>query len=125
LVEVIETTEAPEAVGAYSQGTIHGDLIFTSGQIAIDPETGSMLEGDFRAEATVAIDNMLAVVRAGGGSRDRIVKTTVFLDDISNYSMLNEVYSQKIGVPLPSRSVIEVRSLPKDAQIEIEAIAGK
>lgn len=124
-VEIIETDRAPEAVGAYSQGTVRDGLIFTSGQIALDPGTGEIIRDDFEAEARQVLDNLLAVVEAGGGRADTILKTTVFLTDLSLYADLNEVYEDVFQSALPARSVVEVASLPKNVRLEIEAVAEK
>ncbi|MFB6355984.1 MAG: Rid family detoxifying hydrolase [bacterium] len=123
-METIRTSDAPEAVGTYSQGRVVNGMIFTSGQIAIDPETGQLVSADFPSEAEQVLDNLLSVVRAGGGDRDSIVKTSVFLTDLSLYDSLNEVYRSYFEDSLPARSVVEVQSLPKDVHLEIEAVAS-
>ncbi len=123
--EEISTEKAPAAVGAYSQGQITGDLIFTSGQIGLDPETNRPVRGDIEAEARQVLENLLAVVEAGGGSKDSIVKTTVYVTDLDNYQLINEVYESVFQESLPARSVVEVADLPKDMNLEIEAIATK
>ena len=120
----IETNEAPEAVGAYSQGVVQDQAIYTSGQIGLDPNTGQLIEESFEQEVRQALENLLSVVRAGGGSAESIVKTTVFLSDLSYYETLNAVYHSYFSDVLPARSVVEVASLPKNARVEIEAVAG-
>ncbi len=121
----IQSDEAPAAVGAYSQGQQVGELIFTSGQIALHPDSGELVTGSFREEARQVLENLLAVVKAGEGSRESIVKTTVYLTDLSLYDELNEIYSDYFAKSLPARSVVEVKALPRGVNLEIEAIATK
>lgn len=120
----VETTNAPSAVGAYSQGICAGDFVFTSGCLPIDPVSKAMPE-DVKAQATVALQNLKAVVEAGGSGMDRVVKCTVFLVDINDFAAVNEVYSTFFGKPFPARSCFAVAALPLGARVEIEAVAVK
>lgn len=122
-MEVIETDEAPEAVGAYSQGWKTGNLIFTSGQIGLSPQSGELVNATFSSEAEQTLKNLLAVVRAGGTTGESILKTTVYLTDLEHYDSLNQQYEQFLQKPLPARSVLEVSNLPANARLEIEAVA--
>lgn len=121
-MKVIQTKKAPAAVGAYSQGIATDNLIFTSGQLPLDPETGE-LEMDIRKATKRALENIKAIVEAGGSSIDKIVKCNVFLDDVNDFAAFNEVYEEFFGDHKPARSALEVANIPKGAVIEIEAIA--
>ncbi|WP_276885962.1 RidA family protein [Anaerococcus lactolyticus] len=118
----IQTKKAPAAVGAYSQGIATDNLIFTSGQLPLDPETGE-LEMDIRKATKRALENIKAIVEEGGSSIDKIVKCNVFLDDVNDFAAFNEVYEEFFGDHKPARSALEVANIPKGAVIEIEAIA--
>lgn len=120
----IDTTNAPSAVGAYSQAIAVGDLVFTSGNLPIDPVSKAMPE-DIKAQATVALQNVKAIVEAAGSGMDRVVKCTIFLADIDDFGAVNEVYSTFFGKPYPARSCYAVKALPLGAKVEIEAIAAK
>lgn len=120
---VIQTDEAPFAVGTYSQGTVTGDRILTAGQIGLHPDSGELLSENFTTEAQRALDNVLAIVREGGGSKDTVLTTGVYLTDLDHYETLNDVYEATFSPPYPPRSVVEVCSLPKNARVEIEAEA--
>ena len=123
----IFTDKAPGAIGPYSQGISFGDLIFTSGQLPIDPETGIMPD-DIKDQARVALKNVEAVLVAAGGSLANVLKVTVFLDDIADFAAVNEVYAEvfDLGAPFPARSAVEVARLPKPgALLEIEAVGYK
>ena len=119
---VIETSKAPGAVGPYSQAIKTGNLLFTSGQLPIDPETGKMVEGTTADRAHQAIRNLAAVIEAAGGKLDDIVKTTVFLANIDDFQEVNTVYAEYFSSPFPARSAFQVAALPLGAVIEIEAI---
>ena len=121
-MKVIQTKKAPAAVGAYSQGIATDNLIFTSGQLPLDPETGE-LEMDIRKATKRALENIKAIVEEGGSSIDKIVKCNVFLDDVNDFAAFNEVYEEFFGDHKPARSAREVANIPKGAVIEIEAIA--
>ena len=120
---VIHTSKAPEPVGPYSQGILAGGWLFVSGQIPLDPETGEMVEGDFKEKARRALENLKAVVEAAGGSLGDVVKVTVYLADITRFQEFNEVYQEYFRESKPARVVIQAAALPKGAEVEVEAIA--
>ncbi len=123
----VTTDQAPGAIGPYSQGMTFGDLVFTSGQLPIDPATGEMPQ-DIKEQARVALKNVEAVLSAGGSSLANALKLTVFLDDITDFAAVNEVYAEifETGAPYPARSAVEVAKLPKPgALVEIEAIGHR
>jgi reactive intermediate/imine deaminase len=124
-VETIRTDEAPEAVGAYSQGRRVGNRIITSGQIGLDPITGDLCDDSSVAEFEQCLNNVLAVVKAGGGSPESIVQTRAFLKDLDEYDTLNSVYVERFEEPLPARTVVGVNDLPGGARVEIEATAER
>ncbi len=119
----ITTNNAPAAIGSYSQGIRAGELIFTSGQLGLDPQTGQPVEGSFSEEARQVLENLIGVIEAAGGSSDSVIKTTVYLVNLDNYQKLNRIYQNYFNPQLPARSVVEVKALPKDMNLEIEAIA--
>lgn len=123
--KIISTENAPKAVGAYSQGSIAGGLLFTSGQIPIDPKTGNIVTGDIAEQAKQSMDNVKAIVEAGGMTIDDVVKVTILLADIADFTVVNEVYQSYFTADYPARSCFAVKDLPKGVGIEIEAIAGK
>jgi 2-iminobutanoate/2-iminopropanoate deaminase len=122
-LEAIATTAAPAAIGPYSQGVRVGDLLFISGQLPLDPETGEFVTGNIEAKTHQVIKNIRAIVEAAGGDLGRVVKTTVFLKDMQNFVAMNKIYEQYFGTTPPARSAVQAAALPKDADIEIEAIA--
>ena len=119
----IQTENAPEAVGCYSQAIRTGNWVFLSGQIGLDPKTMQMVDGDVQKQLEQILRNMKAVLGAVGGDFTHIVKLTVFLTNMSHYQVLNEVLKAHFAKPYPARSVVEVRALPKGALIEIEAVS--
>ena len=122
--EVVSTTDAPQAIGPYSQGVRAGSLVFVSGQIPIDPATGDVIEGDIRAQTRRVLENIKGVLEAAGSSLENVVKTTIFLESIEeDYGAVNEVYAGFFKDSRPARSTVEVSRLPKDVGVEIEAIA--
>lgn len=121
--EVVSTDKAPAAVGPYSQAIRAGDMLFLSGQVPLDPATGKLVEGGIEEQAARACKNLAAVLESQGLSLDNVVKTTVFLTDISKFPLVNEVYKQHFKAPCPARSCVEVNALPLGVQVEIEAIA--
>ncbi|MCQ2586318.1 MAG: RidA family protein [Treponema sp.] len=123
-MEKISTKNAPAAIGPYSQGMITGNLIFTSGQIPINPETGNIETTDIEGQADQACRNIKAVLEAAGSSLEKVVKTTCFLQNISDFAAFNAVY-EKYFTGKPARSCVEVGALPKGALVEIEVIAEK
>ena len=121
---VVLTQHAPSPIGPYSQGiTAAGKFIFTAGQVAIIPATGETIGDDIKAQTRQAIENVRAILEAGKSNLASVVKTTVFLKDMNEFSAMNEVYAQYFGQSAPARSTVEVARLPKDVRVEIEAIA--
>jgi 2-iminobutanoate/2-iminopropanoate deaminase len=123
--QTVVTDQAPPAIGPYSQGVIveANKLIFCSGQIPLDPETGKLIEGDVTAQTRRALDNLKAVLEAGGSSISQIIKTTVFLKNMGDFQTVNEVYKAYFPSNPPARAAVQVARLPLDADVEIEAIA--
>ncbi|MCR4407270.1 MAG: RidA family protein [Anaerolineae bacterium] len=121
--EIISTSKAPAAVGPYSQAVRVGNLVFTSGQIAIDPEQGRLIEGDVTAQTRQVLKNLTAVLEAAGSSLAQVVKTTVFLQDIHDFAAMNAVYAEFFPESPPARSTVQVAALPLGALVEIEAVA--
>jgi len=121
--EAIATKEAPQAIGPYSQAIKAGGFIFSSGQIAIDPATGSVIEGDVAAQTERVLKNLTAVLAAAGSSLNKVVKTTVFLKSMGDFATMNEVYGKHFGNHRPARSTVEVARLPKDVLVEIDVVA--
>lgn len=119
---IISTSSAPAAIGPYSQGVRVGDLVFLSGQIPLDPTTMSVVEGGIRQQAEQVMKNMAAVAAAAGGSLDDSVKLTIFLTDLSDFTVVNEVMAEYFQPPFPARSTVQVAGLPRGVAIEIEAI---
>lgn len=120
--KVIATNNAPGAIGPYSQGIVIGNLLYTSGQIPINVETGEM-PSTIEDQTKISLRNVKAIVEEAGASMDNIIKTTVFLSDMNNFTKMNKVYEEFFSSDYPARSCVEVARLPKDALIEIEAIA--
>lgn len=118
----IHTDHAPEAVGPYSQAIVSGNLIFCSGQIGLDPKSGELKGADIISQTSQVIFNLQSILEAAGSSLDNVVKTTCYLTDLSTYQKFNEVYG-KYFTKNPARATVEVSNLPKDAIVEIEAIA--
>jgi 2-iminobutanoate/2-iminopropanoate deaminase len=121
--EVLTSEKAPKAIGPYSAGIRTGNLVFVSGTIGIDPRTGEFSPGGIEAETRQALQNLTHVLEAGGSSLDRVVKTTVFLRDINEFSKMNSVYAEFFPKEPPARSTFQVAAVPKGAAVEIEAIA--
>jgi 2-iminobutanoate/2-iminopropanoate deaminase len=121
--QTISTENAPEAIGPYSAGVKAGDFVYTAGQLGIDPATGSFVEGGIEAEARQALNNLRAVLEAAGASLENVVKTTVFLRDMNDFAAMNAVYAEFFTADFPARSAVQVARLPKDAAVEIEAVA--
>jgi 2-iminobutanoate/2-iminopropanoate deaminase len=118
------TDRAPKAIGPYSQAVWAGHLLFCSGQIPLDPATGALIQGDIAAQTRRVLDNVGEILTAAGASFDRVVKTTVFLADMSDFAAMNEVYATYFASPAPARSTVAAAGLPKGARIEIEVIAS-
>lgn len=121
--ERVSTTEAPAAIGPYSQAIITGNLVFASGQIALDPASGQLVEGDVRVQTRKALENVAALLQAAGSSLTQVVKTTVFLTTMDNFAAMNEVYAEFFSGEPPARSTVAVAQLPRSAAVEIEVIA--
>ncbi len=120
----IHTEKAPAAIGPYSQAISAGSFIFTSGQIALDPQTGAMVEGGVKEQADRVCKNLSAVLESAGSSLDKVIKTTCFLSDMADFAEFNEVYAQYF-INKPARSCVAAKALPKGALVEIEVIAEK
>lgn len=123
-MKIVSTDAAPPAVGPYSQAVIAGDLIFTAGQLGIDPQTGKLAEG-IEAQTRQALTNLSAVLGAAESSLDRVVKATVFLAHMEDFPAMNTVYAEFFPLQSPARSTVEVAQLPREALVEIEVIALK
>ncbi|MGN0201443.1 MAG: RidA family protein [Candidatus Cryptobacteroides sp.] len=123
----ISTNQAPAAIGPYSQAIEHGGLVFVSGQLPIDPATGSFPEGRICAQTRQSLTNLKAILEEAGSSLQGVVKTTVFLADMGDFAKMNEVYSEFFTAPFPARCAVAVKTLPKNALVEIEctAVTGK
>lgn len=121
--EVILTDRAPKAIGPYSQAIKIGDFLFTSGQIPIDPDTGNIVVGDIQRETVQVLENLKAVIEEAGANLNQVVKTTIFIKDMNQFNLINEIYAKFFPDKPPARSCVEVARLPKDVNIEIEAIA--
>lgn len=123
--EKISTPNAPQAIGPYSQAIQHGDFLFVSGQIAIDPQTANIIEGDIEAQTEQVLKNVAAIIEAAGMSLQDVVKCSCFLKDMNDFIKFNGVYEKYFGEILPARETIEVARLPKDVLVEVSAICGK
>ena len=119
----ISTTDAPQAIGPYSQAIRAGNLLFASGQIPIDPVTEAVVAGDITVQTRRVFQNIAGVLKAAGGSFDNVVKTTVFLADMADFAAMNAVYGEYFSTPAPARSTVQVARLPRDARVEIEIVA--
>jgi len=118
----IQTADAPQAIGPYSQAVRAGDLLFLSGQIPLDPAHGELVTGSIEIQARRVLDNLVAVARAGGSDLDRVVKLTVYLTDLCHFAAVNAVMAAYFQAPYPARAVLGVAALPRGAAIEIEAV---
>lgn len=120
----VETDAAPAAIGPYSQAMICGDLVFTAGQIPLDPTTGALVQGDIATQTERVLRNLEAVLAASGASLQTVVKTTVFLRDMNDFAGMNAVYESFFGGHRPARSTVQAARLPRDVAVEIEVIAA-
>ncbi len=120
--QTISTDAAPAAIGTYSQAVRVGDLVFVSGQIPLDPATMELVDGDFEAQARRVFDNLRAVCEAAGGSLNQIVKVNLYLKDLANFATVNAVMEEYFEAPYPARAAVGAAALPKDADVEAEAI---
>jgi len=121
--KVIQTEKAPKAIGPYSQAIQAGNFLFLSGQIPLDPKTGELVKGDIRQQTKQVLENIKGVMESQKLGMENVVKATIFLKDIGNFNQVNEVYATYFPSSPPARSTVEVAKLPRDADIEIEAIA--
>ena len=120
--KIISTNKAPAAIGPYSQAIQWGDVVFISGQVAFIPSTGELNNNTFESEVNQVIENLDAICKEAGGSLDNILKLSIFLTDLSNFDAVNDLMKQRFSEPFPARSTIEVSRLPKDVNIEMDAI---
>jgi 2-iminobutanoate/2-iminopropanoate deaminase len=122
-MQTVATTDAPQAIGPYSQAVMHHGILYTSGQIALDPATGEIVPGDFAAQARRVFDNLAAVLEEAGSGFGRVLKATVYLTDLANFQTLNAIYAERFGDHKPARSTVQVSVLPKGSAVEIDLIA--
>lgn len=122
-MKIIETKNAPGAVGAYSQGIVSNGFVYSSGQLPLVPETGELISDDVKKATRQSLENVKAIIEAGGSSLEKIVKVNIFLDDVNDFAEVNEAYAEFFGDHKPARSCVEVGKLPKNGLLEIEAIA--
>ena len=120
----ISTKDAPQAIGPYSQGIRAGNLLFVSGQGHLDPATGALIEGDVATQTRRVMENIGAILTAGGASFDHVVRTTVYLADMNDFAAMNAVYAEFFSSPAPARTTIQAARLPKDMRVEIDVIAA-
>ena len=120
---VVSTAGAPKAIGPYSQAIVHGGLVYTAGQVALDPATMELVPGGVAEQADRALTNLTAVLAEAGSGLDRVIKTTVYLVDMADFGAMNEVYARHFGSHRPARSTVAVAGLPKGARVEIDVIA--
>ncbi|MCB1723362.1 MAG: RidA family protein [Chromatiaceae bacterium] len=120
--EIIKTDQAPQAIGTYSQAVKVGSTVYLSGQIALDPQTMTIVDGDTETEIRRVLDNLQAVARAAGGSLNDIVKLNVFLVDLANFALVNQIMSEYFDEPYPARAAIGVASLPRDVNVEMDGV---
>ncbi len=124
-IKIIQTASAPQAVGPYSQAVEAGGFLFVSGQIPLDPRTGAVIQGDIRMQAKQVMENAGAILSAGGASYSSVVKTTIYLKNMSDFGAVNEVYSAYFQAEPPARATVQVAGLPKDVAVEIDFTAWK
>jgi 2-iminobutanoate/2-iminopropanoate deaminase len=121
--EAVSTSAAPQAIGPYSQAVRAGSMLFVSGQIPLDPETGTIVDGDLAAQTHRVFKNLGAILHAAGASFDNVVRTTVYLADMNDFPAMNEIYATYFSSPAPARATVQAARLPKDARLEIDLIA--
>ena len=124
-IELVQTANAPAAIGPYSQATITGDLVFSAGQVALDPSSGTVVEGGIEAQTRQVLANLSAVLEAAGTTLSRVIKTTVFLTDMADFPAMNSVYAEAFGDHKPARSTVAVTGLPLGVLVEIEVVAKR
>jgi 2-iminobutanoate/2-iminopropanoate deaminase len=123
-IKYVSTPRAPQPIGPYSQGVIAGGLLFCSGQIALDPETGALVEGDVAVQTERVLQNLVAVLREAKMGPENVVKTTVYLTDMADFPKMNEVYSRYLGQRPPARTTLQAAALPRGVRVEIDVIAA-
>jgi 2-iminobutanoate/2-iminopropanoate deaminase len=123
--KLIQTSEAPAAIGPYSQAIDCGGTVFCSGQIALDPRSGTLVDGGIEHETRRVLENIREVLAAAGLSLDDVIKTTIFMIDLSEFDIVNRIYGEHFSAPYPARSTVQVAALPRKARVEIEAIAAQ
>jgi len=124
-MDIVSTSDAPQAIGPYSQAVVVGDLVFTAGQIALDPATMELVSGDVAVQTERVFENVTAVLKAAGSNLGKVVKTTVYLTDMADFPAMNEVYAKFFGDHKPARATVQVAGLPMGVSVEIDAIATK
>lgn len=122
--KMLSTPEAPAPIGPYSQGVVAGGLLFVSGQVPLDPASGEVVEGDIALQTERVMKNLTAILRSAKLTVDNVVKTTVYMTDLGDFSRMNEVYARHFGKEAPARSAVQVAALPKGVAIEIDVIAA-
>jgi 2-iminobutanoate/2-iminopropanoate deaminase len=122
--QTISTDKAPKAIGPYSQAVVYGGLAYLSGQIAIDPATNKVIEGDISAQTERVLENVKAILAASGASLDSVLKTTVFLKDMGDFTTMNQIYERYFAAHPPARSTVQAAKLPRDVSVEIDVIAA-
>ena len=123
-IETVATSGAPRAIGPYSQALRAGGFLFTAGQVGFDPATGTLVDGGIGEQTRQVLQNIRAILEAGGSGLAQVVKTTVFLVDMADFAAMNEVYAEAFGTHRPARSTVAVAALPRGARVEIEAVAA-
>ncbi len=123
-MNLVSTAGAPSAIGPYSQAIVHEGLVYCSGQIALDPATGEVVAGGVAEQTERALDNLFAVLQAAGSDAQHVLKTTVYLRDMSDFAAMNTVYARRFGEGRPARATVAVAGLPRDVRVEIDAIAA-
>ena len=121
---IVATESAPKAIGPYSQAVAFNGIVYCSGQIPLDPVTGQIVEGDVAVQTERVLENLKAVLEAAGSSLEKVLKTTVFLNDMGEFTKMNEVYGRYFNSSFPARATVEVARLPRDVRVEIDAIAA-
>ncbi len=124
-MNAISTSDAPAAIGPYSQAVSHGNFVFLSGQIPLDPKTGELVLGNIEAQTTRVLDNLAAVLTAAGCGFENVVRTTIYLVDLADFQVVNATYGKRFSGTFPARATVQVAALPKGARVEIDAIAVK
>jgi 2-iminobutanoate/2-iminopropanoate deaminase len=124
-MHAISTNDAPAAIGPYSQAVEHAKMVFLSGQIPLDPQSGKLIEGSIEAQTTRVLDNLGAVLKAAGCTWNDVVRTTIYLVDLADFQVVNETYGKRFAGTFPARATVQVAALPRGARVEIDAIAVK